>query len=267
MKQWVWLWACLALTISSCQWDVSSDTPPDITKDTLLYTYQTITQNKPDCKGRAGDNCFLLKIKYPQFKNSPLVNDSVQGFIINYFLPNGQPLANLSQSTKIYLSNYNKALTDAGLSKPEPVNLNISIVRQDSSLLTVDLKDLQVQDRTASPVSFDFYANFDVKSSRRLFLKDILVKNYQAALNKIGDTIFRKEEKISDTTSLKKLYAFKDGAFTLYDNFLITPTGLIFLYNPMDIKPLNAGQTEIGIPYSKIKSLLLPHTVVSQYIK
>jgi hypothetical protein len=257
----------MTLAISSCQWDVSQSTPPNITKDTLLYTYQTITQNKPNCKGKPDGSCFLIKIKYPVFKNNQLINDTVQEFIINHFLPDGLHFTNLSQSAKIYLSNYNKALTDAGLNKPEQVHFNIGIVRQDSSLLTIDLNDLQAHSPTTSPVPFDYYANFDVRSSHRIFLKDILVKNYQAALTKIADTIFRKEEKISDTTSLKNKYTFKDNAFTLSNNFLITPTGLIFLYNPMDIKPLNTGQTEISIPYSKIKSLLLPHTVISQYVK
>ena len=133
-------------------------------------------------------------------------------------------------------------------------------------MLTIDLQDLTAF-KTDSVVLSDFYINFDVKSNHRIFLKDILIKNYKTNLDKIGDTIFRKEEKLSDNTSLKEQYKFKDGVFTLYDNFLITPTGLKFLYNPMDIKPLNAGQTVVFIPYSKIKSLLLPHTVISQYIK
>lgn len=263
MKRWVWLLGFTTL-LNACMWGMPHNTPPNITTDTLLYAYQTITQNKPGCKG---NNCFLIKIKYPVFKSNQLVNDSVQGFIIDHFLPDGQHLTDLAQSTKIYQNNYDKAQTDAGLYKPEHIHFDISIIRQDSSLLTIDLKDLQAHNPKTTSVPFDYYANFDVKSSHRILVRDILVKNYQAALNNVADTIFRKEEKISDTTSLKKLYAFKNGAFTLSDNFLITPTGLIFLYNPMDIKPVNAGQTEISIPYSKIKSLLLPHTVISQYIK
>jgi len=266
MKRWVWLLGLTTL-LNACMWGLPHNTPPDITTDTLLHSYQTITENKPGCQGNTDINCFLIKIKYPIFKNAPLVNDSIQGFIIDHFLPDGQHLTNLSQSTKIYLNNYNKALTDAGLYKPEQIHFDIGVVRQDSSLLTIDLRDLQAHNQTTSPVPFDYYANFDVRTSHRLSLKDILVKDYQAALNKIADTIFRKEEKISDTASLKGKYTFRDNVFTLSDNFLITPTGLIFLYNPMDIKPLNAGQTEISIPYSKIKSLLLPHTVISQYIK
>jgi len=266
MKRWVWLWGLTTL-LSACMWGLPHNTPPDITTDTLLYTYQTIIQNKPGCNVKTDGNCFLIKIKYPLFKNDQLVNDSVQGFIINHFLPDGQHLTDLPQSAKIYLSNYNKALNGAGLYKPEQIHFDIGVVRQDSSLLTIDLKDLQAHNQSTSLVPFDYYANFDVRTSRRLSLKDILVKGYQAALTKIADTAFRIEEKISDTTSLKGKYAFRDNTFTLSDNFLITPTGLIFLYNPMDIKPLNAGQTEISIPYTKIKSLLLPHTVISQYVK
>jgi hypothetical protein len=257
MKRWGWLLGCLVLALSACQWDVSQNTPPAITKDTLAYTYQNITENKPD-------SLFLVKIKYPLFKHNKLINDSVQEFIVDHFLFNNPHPADLSQSAKIYLNNYIEALKDRGISKPEDVHFDASVIRQDSSLLTIDLKD---PEGYLKKHPFDYYANFNTKSNHRIRLEDILIKNYRSRLDKIGDTIFRKEEKLDNITSLVKNYYFKDGVFTLYDNFLIAPIGLRFIYNPMDIKIPDAGQTEVLIPYSKIKSLLLPHTVISQYIK
>ena len=48
---------------------------------------------------------------------------------------------------------------------------------------------------------------------------------------------------------------------------MITPTGLSFLYNEYEIKSYAEGQTTLFIPYTQIKSLLRPKTVVSQYLK
>ena len=55
--------------------------------------------------------------------------------------------------------------------------------------------------------------------------------------------------------------------FALNDNFLVTPVGIRFLYNEYEIKSYAEGQTELLIPYNKIKSLLRPQSVVSQYLK
>ena len=98
-------------------------------------------------------------------------------------------------------------------------------------------------------------------------LSDILIDGYQQPLNKLAERVFRKQEKLADTASLTHGYFFKDDLFSVNDNFLVSPTGLLFYYNEYEIKPYVAGPTELLIPYSKIKSLLRPNTVVAQYHK
>jgi len=115
--------------------------------------------------------------------------------------------------------------------------------------------------------TLSFFFNWNTKARKSIELADILKKGYQDSLNKVAESIFRKNEKITDSASLALDYFFKDNKFTLNNNFLITPVGIRFLYNQYEIKPYAAGQTNLLIPYAKIKSLLLPHTVVSQYIK
>jgi hypothetical protein len=86
-------------------------------------------------------------------------------------------------------------------------------------------------------------------------------------LTKVADSIFRKQENLTPTASLKNDYFFKGDQFSLNKNFLITPLGLKFLYNQYEIKPYAAGQTVLDIPYAQIKTLLQPGTVVDRYIK
>jgi hypothetical protein len=113
--------------------------------------------------------------------------------------------------------------------------------------------------------SLTMFMNWDAKSSKVIKLNEILIDNYQHPLDSIGEKIFRTQEKLSDTEPLKINYFFAKDKFALNDNFLITPTGLRFLYNEYDIKPYAGGKTELFIPYAQIQLLLRPNSVVSQY--
>jgi hypothetical protein len=48
---------------------------------------------------------------------------------------------------------------------------------------------------------------------------------------------------------------------------MLTPVGIRFLYNQYEIKPYAAGQTDLVVPYTQIKQLLKPNTVIAQYLK
>jgi hypothetical protein len=112
------------------------------------------------------------------------------------------------------------------------------------------------------------FLNWNTKANKSITLSDILVKDYKDKLTPQVEAIFRKRRKAQQMMlSLAQDYFFKDNKFALNNNFSITPVGLKFLYNQYEIKPYAAGQTSLLIPYTKIKSLLLPNTVVSQYIK
>ncbi len=111
------------------------------------------------------------------------------------------------------------------------------------------------------------FINWNSHANKKITLSDIFVKGYREPLDKIAEKIFRKDEKLSDTATLADDYFFENNKFRLNENFMITPLGIRFLYNEYEIKPYSAGQTNLVIPYIRIKSLLRPHTVVSQYIK
>jgi hypothetical protein len=93
-----------------------------------------------------------------------------------------------------------------------------------------------------------------------------LVDGYHSELTKIAEQIFRKNEKLTDTSSLARDYFFKDNKFALNENYSITPAGFKFVYNQYEIKPYAAGKTELLLPYSQIKKLMRPQSVAAQYI-
>ena len=84
-------------------------------------------------------------------------------------------------------------------------------------------------------------------------------------LTAIGESIFRKDENLSSTANLENEYFFENSKFYLPQNFYISDKGLVFLYNPYEIKPYVAGTTELIIPFSSLKNIVKPNTILSSY--
>jgi hypothetical protein len=264
--------ALTALSLSACNWGLPHNTPPAITRDTLSYTKNRFISSGPYFKDgpvKTDSKITLMEITYPQFKDQPVLNDSVKKNVTSLFTVGGKADTSFKQLSDDFLTaylDYYKTAT-ASSDKVQFMLKNAAIItRQDSSLITLEFNGHTYQGG-AHGNSLTRYFNWNTKARKKILLGDVLVAGYQTKLTAIADTIFRKQEKLSNTASLANGYFFKNNQFALNSNFIITPTGISFLYNEYEIKPYAAGQTELSIPYSKIKSLLLPHTVISQYIK
>jgi hypothetical protein len=269
MKIQYWILLCVVLVMNACMWGVPEKQASGINKDTLAYTYQFIKHRASDCGDKPDSGCTVAQVAYPEFKNSKTLNDSVKNKLFNLFWDD----TTLEADTDLqkYASQF-VAVYEQGKDEPAvkgkifTVKSSAKVVRQDSSLITLQIGGYMYQGG-AHGSTITYLYNWNTKANKPIKLGDIFKADYEAKLNEIADTIFRKNEKLSDTSSLAQNYFFKNNQFALNNNFMITPLGLRFLYNQYEIKPYVAGQTELLIPYTKIKSLLLPHTVVSQYIK
>ncbi|MFC5284769.1 RsiV family protein [Pedobacter alpinus] len=108
------------------------------------------------------------------------------------------------------------------------------------------------------------YLNWDKKLQQEIKLDDLLIADYNNKLTAIAEKIFRKDEGLTETEPLER-YFFENQKFALNQNFLITNEGLKFLYNPYEIKSYAEGTTELLIPYSAIKDLIKPNSIISKY--
>jgi hypothetical protein len=266
IKHMVWITAILAM-LTSCQWGVPhNNTKPAVTKDTLVYTYQTIDERAPDCGNKPDTTCSNAKITWPVFTAQNPINDTIahQLLVINRI--GEKPDNDLHSQAK----NFIKAYMDDSLRKSNPgmvytLESSATVIRQDSSLATIQI-DRYLYAGGAHGSTYTGFINWNIKASKKISLEDLFAPGYETKLTAIAEKIFRKDEKLGDTSSLKN-YFFKDQKFALNNNFLVTPVGIRFLYNEYEIKPYVDGTTELLIPYLQIKHLLRPNTVVSQYIK
>lgn len=88
-------------------------------------------------------------------------------------------------------------------------------------------------------------------------LTDIIKDEHKNELLEIAEQQFRIQKGISNSTGLYSAgYSFKNGKFSLPDNFSVRSTGLIFYYNSNEIAPYSYGPTTLYLDYNKIKDVL-----------
>jgi uncharacterized protein DUF3298 len=256
----------IVLVISSCKWGVAPQEDAAITTDTLHYIYKVIKQRSADCGSKPDSGCTVAKISYPYFKGQQRLNDSVARKLTLMFVLSEKPDTNLTQLITHFFANYERDKHTAKDPTIFSLDCSASVLRQDSSLATVQLYGTMFQGG-AHPGSGTYFINWNTKANKSITLNDLFINDYKDKLCKIAESIFRKNEKLADSTSLSKDYFFKDNKFALNNNFLVTPIGIRVLYNEYEIKPYSAGTTDLFIPYTQIKELLRPNTVVAQYVK
>ncbi|TWR31294.1 DUF3298 and DUF4163 domain-containing protein [Mucilaginibacter pallidiroseus] len=263
------LFIIAVLGFSACVYKV--DQPKKETgifKDTVAYQYKTIHERAADCGSKPDSTCTVAHIKYPEFSNQSQLNDTIKGKLIMMFAMDGKSAdTSLAAMAKNFIASYERFKKESPKS-PMFYELqdDVKVVQQDSALIALEYNGYTFQGG-AHGASFTGFINWNPAAKKEVLLKDVLIDNYQPELTKIAEKIFRKNEKLSDTTSLKTNYFFKGDKFALNENYSITPLGVKFVYNQYEIKPYAAGQTELFIPYAQIKTLVRPNTVASQFLK
>jgi hypothetical protein len=261
------LFIILLTVLTACTWGKpGKSSKPAITTDTLTYQYKTFKQRAANCGTKPDSDCTVINIKYPAFAAQPDLNDTVRHRVASLFGVYQKTDTSLTQFATHFMKAYQQDMVNRNSGINYTVQTTANIVRQDSSLITLQFKGYSFQGG-AHGSSITTFINWNTKAHQEVKLKDILIDNYQHALDSVGEKIFRAQEKLSATEPLKTNYFFKDDKFSLNENYLITPVGIRFIYNQYEIKPYAAGQTELIIPYSQIQPLLRANTVVSQYHK
>ncbi|MCR8560586.1 DUF3298 and DUF4163 domain-containing protein [Mucilaginibacter sp. BJC16-A38] len=266
MKLQPGVFCLVAIAISGCMWGKPGTTKSAINTDTLAFKYTVFKQRAADCGEKADTACTVVKFKYPDFTGQKKLNDTIVQKLVNLFQLSEKPDTSLKELSKNFMANYLSAIKENSAEMFYSLDCYTKIIRQDSSLTTLEIGGYSYMGG-AHPSSFTGFINWNTKADKIITLDDLIAPVNKAKLASIAEHIFRASEKLADTASLANNYFFKDNKFALNDNFSITPTGLRFLYNQYEIKPYAAGTTELIIPYAKIKSLLLPNTILTQYIK
>jgi hypothetical protein len=265
--KWEFAFVYILVTgLCACRQPAKTQAPPKL-DDTLVYTYKSIKKGFGDCNGKTDSACTAADIKYPVFIGQNVLNDTVRSKLLSIFSFGDvqQKDTSLEELAQSVITSYKADTGSIHRGIPYSLGLTGIVRRQDSSLVVLEIGGYAFSGGAHGNTQ-TLFVNWDTRTGKQISLDDLFTDGYKTALNHIAEKIFRTEEKLSDTAPLDH-YFFAKGVFGLNNNFMITASGLSFLYNEYEIKSYAEGQTTLFIPYTQIKSLLRPKTVVSQYLK
>ena len=242
--------------ISSCNSLHSSKNEHVVTSnnitDTLSYTYTSHRENSQYLveQNSTIDTAFY-EITYPEFKDHK-INELVKPYIL---LDENQ---DITDAGKIFIQGYDEFVEESStnsISFPWYKDVKTTINLNTHQILALSTF---VDEYTggAHSIHYQVFTNIDLLKNKKVKLDEFIESSEIANFTKVAEKIFRKNENLSDTASLKEDFFFENGIFAINDNFGLTKDRLIIFYNEYEIKPYAAGTTTIEIPYTAIKEML-----------
>ncbi len=115
----------------------------------------------------------------------------------------------------------------------------------------------------------NFY-NFDLKSGNLITEKDIFKPNTEFGLAELIKKRIVEDSK--DSTDMEPIMDIEDTDFWTESikpngNFYITDEGINYVFNPYEIAPYYMGQTEVVIPYTRLKDFLKTNSIISYLVE
>lgn len=229
----------------------------------LAFKYDSVKvySNPPLSAGKTVTDTSKAVITYPVFEDQ-----TVNNFVLQKILGTADE-GKKYDSYKAYADDFIKGFDDfrkAEKDYPQTWFLDIktAVIRQTGNYLGLKVTYVNYSGG-AHPNSIYTYLNYDPKDSKEIVLDSLILPGSMPKLTAIAEQIFRKNEKLSATASLKDGYFFENDKFKLNNNFTITDKGLQFLYNPYEIKAYVYGPTELLIPFSELRAIAKPNSLIS----
>jgi len=117
------------------------------------------------------------------------------------------------------------------------------------------------------------YFNFDLKTGNIITEKDLFNSNYQAELSEIiKKRIVEESKEMKETKETEPILSLEDTDFWADSikpngNFYITDESINFVFNPYEIAPYYMGQTEVSIPFNRLKNILKPNNIIAYLVE
>lgn len=110
------------------------------------------------------------------------------------------------------------------------------------------------------------YFNFDLKTGKVITEKDLFVDKYEQKLSDlIKRRIVEESDEINSIEDLEESIFWTDS-IKPNGNFYITDESINYVFNPYEIAPFAYGSTEVTLPYSYLKGLLKPNSVIDYLV-
>lgn len=240
---------------------VNASAPADHTELSFKYdSVKVYSKNTVPGNGNIKDTSKAV-IFYPVF-----VDEKINQFIAQKVLNaanEGEHYATYQDFTNTFIKNYDDFIKEnKGYAQTWFMDGKVEVKEQRPGYLSL-LFTFVNYEGGAHPNSSFMYLNYDPQSHKEIILDSLIKPGAMPELTAVAEKIFRKNEKLSPTTSLKDNYFFENDTFSLNQNFSITNEGLKFLYNPYEIKAYAFGITELVIPFADLKDIAKPNSLLN----
>jgi len=117
------------------------------------------------------------------------------------------------------------------------------------------------------------YYNFDLKTGNLISENDLFVPDYKSKLSELLKIRIVEESKevkeLKDTEPILNLEDtdYWTDSIKPNGNFYITDEGINYVFNPYEIAPYYMGQTEVTLPYNRLKGIIKPNSIVGYLVE
>jgi len=260
---------CLLLfSFVACQSEKKTTNAADSTDlangaDPYSFTYDSVKvyAKKPVSRNPATTDTTKAVIVYPQFKDQK-TNDFVLQKTLATALPDKQYKSYQAYANG-FIQDYETFIArEKEYGQTWFLEIKNKVAAQKKNYLSV-LSTFVSYEGGAHPNTMLSYLNYDPQTHKEILLDSLIQPGSMSKLTAEAEKIFRKNEKLTPTANLGDNYFFKDNKFSLNNNFTVTEEGIKFLYNPYEIKAYVFGITELTVPFSTLKEIARPHSLLS----
>jgi hypothetical protein len=117
------------------------------------------------------------------------------------------------------------------------------------------------------------YYNFDLKTGKTITEKDLFKANFVPELSElIKKRIVEESKEVKESKDTEPILSLEDTDFWADSikpngNFYITDEGINYVFNPYEIAPYYIGQTEVTIPFNRLKNILKPNSIIGYLVE
>ncbi|PQA59760.1 DUF3298 and DUF4163 domain-containing protein [Siphonobacter curvatus] len=247
--------------------------------DTLAYTIKGDSVRSQLCV-RPDSLCARAQFTYPVFEGNQVLTDSLlrhsvaaSGYLDNPDATAAQAKASPTQVVQDFVKDFDTFIADQRKRFPnEPVmgsawetDIRTQVLHQTPQCIAAATLTYNYSGG-AHPNTNLVYVNLTPKG-HQLTLNELFKPGYEKTLAATAEKLFRTQEGLKAGDPYGEKYFFENNAFALNDNFSIRPEGLLFRYNPYEIKAYAEGPTELLIPYAELTSIINTDGVLKSFVK
>jgi hypothetical protein len=195
---------------------------------------------------------------YISLTNDSLVMQFTNDLVIDYKENNG-PLLNKMDSSNIYSFNNEHVVTGFSLLSDK----KIYVYGIERYVYMGGAHGLETRN----------YYNFDLKTGKIINEKDLFKPDYIPELSElIKKRIVEQSKETKESKDTEPILSLEDTDFWAdsikpNSNFYITDESINYVFNPYEIAPYYIGQTEVSIPFNRLKNILKPNSIIAYLVE